>query len=41
MKKTPNNKLLNKVKVQLAFAPSWHILGNYIVPINGGVELTR
>lgn len=37
MKKTA----YNKVKVQLAFALSWLILANYIVPINGGVELIR
>ena len=31
------NKLFNKDKIQLAFAPSSLILANYILPINEGV----
>ena len=37
MKVNPN-KLLNKDKIQLAFAPSSLILTNYILPINEGVR---
>jgi len=32
--KRPYNKLFNKDKIQLAFAPSSLILANYILPIN-------
>ena len=35
------NKLLNKDKIQLAFAPSSLILANYILPINEGVSCLR
>lgn len=36
--KLAHNKLINKEKIQLAFAPSSLILANYILPINEGVK---